>query len=298
MISVIVTILKIIGIVLLCILGLLVFLFLSVLFVPIRYSFQGEYKEDLYVKAKITWFLHILSLSFIYKEKEPVMKLRLLGIPLSFLEKTNKKTNTPPKKNKVKQEVKQEEKVSTNIPVHSKEEPVTQEESFTQKEEPIFKKTNKKKPPAFFDKIKKTIRAIMNFISSFINKTRNIKDNFSYYMELLSHEDTIAAYKTCKYRFGKLIHHVIPKRFEVHVTYGLDDPASTAKILAIHSMFYAYIGNYIYLHPDFEEQTLEINTKGNGRITSGIFGYHILKVFFDRNCRNFLSKLKKESLDE
>ena len=62
--SVVWLILKILGITLLSILGLVLFLLLLVLFVPIRYSAEGkaESKEDYRGTVRVHWLLHIISL--------------------------------------------------------------------------------------------------------------------------------------------------------------------------------------------------------------------------------------------
>lgn len=305
-ISVILTILKIIGIVLLCLLGLVLFLFLSVLFVPIRYRFDGSFDQVLYFKAKITWFLHVISMSVLYKDNKPVMKLKVFGIPLSFLQKAGSEKTEKKKKKKIgsnQSSVNASKELKTAVPL---DEPIKKEkiegnhkEDKHESSKPVetnIKNINKEK--TIFNRIKNFIYKIINTFVYFINKIKQIKENIAYYIEILESEETKAAFKTCKYRLGKLIHHIIPKKFQIHVSYGLEDPSTTAKILAVHSMFYAYIGNYVFLHPDFEEQKLIVQIKGKGRITSAVMGYHFLRVYFDRNCKNFMNLFKKESLDE
>ena len=95
MISVLLIILKIIGITLLVIIGLFLFLLLLVLFVPVRYRFKGSYDEKFLCKGKITWLLHFISIK-IDVEERVVTSIRILGIPLSVFMK--KKDNVKKKK--------------------------------------------------------------------------------------------------------------------------------------------------------------------------------------------------------
>lgn len=78
------TILKWIGIVILCVLGLVLLLILMVLFVPVRYRLRGDMHEELHVRGSISWLLHILHASLRYDGNKPVIKLRLFGISLSL----------------------------------------------------------------------------------------------------------------------------------------------------------------------------------------------------------------------
>lgn len=311
MISIILTILKIIGIILLCILGFVIFMVLCVLFVPIRYSFYANYDKKINAKARLSWFLHIISFSFVYKGEEPIVNLKIFGIPLTFFKNIKNKASSSKQKHTVSQDKQQEESnidtdttnVITDIPSSKENESIetsrlSMPAVVPQENEKKGHAKPKHKKKSILLKIKDCILKIKKKFLQFLNKLKNIRENISYYIELLSNDNTKAAFATCKHRFKKLFHHVIPKKFQIHISYGLEDPATTAKILAVHSIFYAYIGNYIFLHPDFEEQKLCINAKGNGRITSGILGYHILRVFFDKNCRNFISRLKKESSNE
>ena len=86
MISVLLIILKIIGITLLIIIGLILLMLLLVLFVPVRYRFKGSYNENFLCKGKITWLLHLVSVAIDVEEKA-VVSIRILGIPLSLFMK-------------------------------------------------------------------------------------------------------------------------------------------------------------------------------------------------------------------
>lgn len=70
MIHITLLVLKILGIILASVLGLLVALVLIVLFVPIRYKLQAAYEEDLTAAARITWILRIISFTAEYGKKD------------------------------------------------------------------------------------------------------------------------------------------------------------------------------------------------------------------------------------
>lgn len=75
-------ILKIIGIILLSILGLAIFIILILLFVPIRYrlrAYKGNDNDDYYVKINVSFLFHIVSASLVF-DKELDIFARLFGI--------------------------------------------------------------------------------------------------------------------------------------------------------------------------------------------------------------------------
>ena len=97
-------ILKIIGIILLCILGLLLLLLILILFVPIRYRLKADRKlkadTPVRAEAKITWLMHLISAAYQYP-KAPYLKVRILGIPVYSTEiKENKRTKDEEQNNK------------------------------------------------------------------------------------------------------------------------------------------------------------------------------------------------------
>ena len=95
MLQLILLILKIIGIVLLCLLGLFLLVLCLVLFVPVRYRIQAEWTtepENRVVQAKITWLLHSISATFSYKEGKFQQVIRILGIRLNLNKKKFKVT--------------------------------------------------------------------------------------------------------------------------------------------------------------------------------------------------------------
>ncbi len=76
--TVLLTILKVIGWILLGILGLILLTVLTVLLVPIRYRADGVWKEEKYIRGRVTWLLHLLSIRVTY-EKNCFLEVRVAG---------------------------------------------------------------------------------------------------------------------------------------------------------------------------------------------------------------------------
>ena len=101
MVSILLTVLKIIGIVVLVILALILFVLLLVMFVPVRYRANGSYQDGTFMtRLRVSWLLHMVSVKGDFQNGQELhIVLKILGIPF-FDTLRNKKTK--PTKTKVK----------------------------------------------------------------------------------------------------------------------------------------------------------------------------------------------------
>lgn len=112
MLHIILTILKIIGILIVVILALLLVITGVVLFVPIRYRVNGKKDEESFlVKAEVYWLLHLFRMKAVYPEPgRSVAKVLWFTVYDSDKEDKPKKTN----KKKAKKEKKKKQKRNLN----------------------------------------------------------------------------------------------------------------------------------------------------------------------------------------
>ena len=85
MLSVILGILKIIGLILLAVILVLLFLLLLLLFVPIRYRLTGHYEEKPEAEAEVSWLLKLVRATVRYRDGLSV-QARLLGFKVWSME--------------------------------------------------------------------------------------------------------------------------------------------------------------------------------------------------------------------
>ena len=83
---------KWIGIILLCILGLMLLLCLAVLLIPIRYQLSAVWQEEHRVKGSVSWLLHLIHLSFDTDRNQRVC-IRIFGIPVNGRFHTKKRNS-------------------------------------------------------------------------------------------------------------------------------------------------------------------------------------------------------------
>ena len=201
MISIFLTILKIIGIVLLSLLLLLVTVLLLILFVPVRYRVSGFRKQGdevpVNVALKVTWLLHIVNVAFRYPE-EAFIKVRLFCFTIFSTDKeqTSKKKKEqkdlseeaidkdekPPEEEKKDIIGKQSEEKSKTATVG--EETDNLEEELKEKEE-AFEKEDDPKISNFIKKLFSILKNIKYTICQIYGKIKHIIKNIRYYIRIL-----------------------------------------------------------------------------------------------------------------
>lgn len=82
MLHIILLIIKIIGVIILSVLGLLFTLLLVVLLVPVRYQLRASHGEALYLKGRVSWLLHLVQISVTHIEGVLHIRARILGFLL------------------------------------------------------------------------------------------------------------------------------------------------------------------------------------------------------------------------
>jgi len=313
MISVLLILLKILGIILLSLIGIIIVLLLLVLFVPIRYRFKGYYKDEFVCHGKVTWLLHLVSISINF-EKELITSIKIFGIPLSVFQKKKKAaegktdSNVLPSTAQNTSQGNEDTAISdTQLPDTSQEILIEQKNEQNAAEETTEDSGNndKQKKLSLLDKIKYSIRKfvqkIREFYKKFLSFIQNIKtkkNTVQHYVEVIRREEVKKAFSLCKKRIFKLIKHILPKKMKVSANFGFEDPSTTGYILAIYGMLPESIGKKIILHPDFERSIIECDFIVKGAVNAWSMLYQLLCILADKNCRALYHIVKKEILDE
>lgn len=296
--------LKIIGIILLIILGLLVLSVCVVLFVPLRYHGKAEAKGTIdSVKAhlKFSWLLHLVSGYVTYENKETKWQVRILWKKLNVEKKDSQeavfsenvsedesskelKTDTEKDKSKINKsgncESSDESQKRTSVETESAK------DKTQDKPDKINKKTNRKmsskesekQKKNIFEKIKYTFRNFCDKIKALIKKKEKLQ-------EFLTNEIHHSSWRKLKQEIWKLLKFLKPKKLVMNLHFGFEDPSVTGKVLAALSMLYPFYLDHINLEPEFDEKILE----GDAYIKGTVRGLHLLIIicdlFFDKNIK-------------
>ncbi len=321
--SIILLILKIIGILLLLILAL----FCIILLVPIRYGFElsAPEGEEISAEADIGWLLRLINGRFRYLEKNLSYDVKILGFRLisndpayiekkkqkeSDKEKKKQKKKSPPKEEEIKSnEVSEEaeEPKSTEIPEIAEESkpaevPERPEETLPSveyhpsrnyadekkaiREEQQDQKEEKIPVSERIASVLEKIRGVGSKISDGIDRVVNLKDTLEEYeiMKLLEiGKDTLLA----------VLHHILPYSLKGWVRYGFDDPSLTGYVAALGAVFYPRYYKDFSLEPDFQRVCFAGYCKGRGRIRLGFFVLILIKLLLKKEVRRLLHLLLK-----
>lgn len=264
--------LKIIGIILLIILGLLVLSVCVVLFVPLRYHGKAETKGTLdSVKAhlKFSWLLHLVSGYVTYENKETKWQVRILW----------KKLNV--EKNDIQKENASENEGENKVKSHD----INSDSSKTESQKCESSEETQKEKKNIFEKIKYTFRDFCDKIKALIKKKEKLQ-------EFLTNEIHQSSWRRLKQEIWKLLKFLKPKKLVLNLHFGFEDPSVTGKVLAALSMLYPFYLDHINLEPEFDEKILE----GDAYIKGTVRGLHLLIIicdlFFDKNIKTTYKAIK------
>lgn len=288
MLHILCILLKIIGILILVILGLFVLLTGIVLFVPIRYQIDAKGKgtlQSLEVRIKFSWFLHLLSGYVFYADKKPEWQVRTAWKKWNVV-KLEKMTETEIKPQNVKK---------TEEPTEKKEEKQF-EKVVKQIETNQPKKQVKNKKKSFAEKCNKIFQKIKRTICNLCDKIKLLGDKKDRVLEFLQDELHQSVWKNAKREAVRLLKYLRPKKIKGRVHFGFSDPYLTGKTLAILSMWYPFYANTVSLEPDFEEAVLEGELSIKGCVRGFYFLFPVFNIIRSREIRQTYKHIREFQL--
>lgn len=235
-----------------------------ILTIPVRYRTEGElHEENWKVKGKASWFFYLIYMRFLYEE-EFQMQIRVLGVRI-YDSEWKKKTE---KKQKVEKKA---------VPVSGGT-------------------VKKRRKPKMAETVRIRLKGIWR-------KLKKIRENMSHYLELWHREETQITFQRAKKKFGRVLHFLWPKKWEVTGNIGLEDPASTGELMGLLGCLYPILGSKVRLVPDFEKKITDIKGRAKGHIRMGNLLYQMLTLILNPHCLCFIrlvfqeldnSKMKKK----
>lgn len=336
MLHILFLILKIIGIILAVLLGLVLLLICIVLFVPVRYKANVQKAgEKIVGRVRVSWLFHGVTVTLDYRDKKMDTVIRVLGINLQWLKEIFPKKGKEPEVIEKKtaeesmsgtgdiQDTGSSVRISANDSELTKIKKEASEHKISGEQSEIDDGMNRKTSeltnynkdvgtrkktfvliPLAFRKIVGIIRFIFSIpakITGIIRKIsltiKNICAKINYWKTFLDDKRTKAALSCIKDRLIRILKHVLPRRLKGELRYGFEDPCTTGQVLAGICMFYPVYQKHINIYPDFENEVLEGHLDLKGRIHIGVLLWHALIIFIDKNFKFVLNiLLHKEEL--
>jgi len=318
MIQIFLLILKIIGITILAILGLILLVLALVLFVPVFYKVRIIHNpKETKVTAKVSFLWPALAVVVQYFKKLSY-KVKVFGISLLDSEKPKKEKSKKEKKPKKKKEKREKKKkvssdaatdtstdtsteeggitLSDNQDVLPKAEPELQDSSgntVAESENSGEQTQEKEKKPGIFAKIKAKIQKLRETISKTIAKIKKLLHQKDEVQRILGKPETKTAMKFAWDKLKRLLKHILPRKIKGYLVYGADNPATTGQVLGILGVLYARTGQLLEIRPNFMEKQLECDVLIKGRIQVFTLLVIAVKVVLNKELRQVIKEFKE-----
>jgi hypothetical protein len=297
-------ILKIIGLILAVLLGMLLLFCILALTVPVRYLVDAKKEtEETFVKIRVSWLLRMLTVTFEYNGEESDIKIRLLGIRLLKLDtkqesdeadelteilknKKPSKSKEPPKTDKEPVSIKKSEE-SPKTTVSSKSETTSKTMSFP-------KPSDSKKPKAkkkWKNKLSRMWTSFQKRWKEFKKAYKEAKERIKWFFHFINNKENKAVWKAVKKEIIRLLKHIKPKTIRAKIKFGLEDPCNTGLALGLTSLIYAYLDGFFQVEPDFENKVFEGFIYAKGRIYLLVVLMMGIRLYRNRSVRRMVKEL-------
>lgn len=316
MLHIIGLILRILGICLLGIIGVLLLLLCILLFVPVRYELRAEFPGEIRgskVNFRLTWLLHLLSAKACYEEQELTWRVRVAWkkfakaeMPVGEteeepdIEKAADTKQEPDAKQALDEKEKSDIKEASDIKEMSDIKGISEDSSKKRTERENQENGKKEKKPSVYERLNQKIIAIWRKIKYTFVKicgkikgiAKNISDTKDAIQIFLNDEVHRSAFRKVKKELIWMKRLLKPKIFRVRLNYGFEDPCLTGHVLGLLGMVYPFVGDNMEIEPDFEQKVLQgdIHIKGRIRmIHLAVFG---VKLFIHKETRKTIMEIR------
>lgn len=337
MLHILLTILKIIGIVLLVIVGLILLILACVLFVPIRYGAFIRCNEsngkDLSAKVKVTYLLHIISLSVFYKEKKIDTELRICGFKTNLFDrikgkddsKSGENTAENKKNSKKRFNDKKKEKNGTELQtaeydedeveiiesnfmddfdngtnrIHEKGENGNNELGADAAEQNVENKIKNKitqiisKIQYQFHNIYGKIKKAKENIGNLKEKAGKLKEKADSIKEFIKDDNTKLTFEFVKGQLKKVLNHISPKKVKGYIRFGFDDAYNTGRVLGVVYAVLRGGKENLNIYADFDNKVFETDIEMKGRMQIYYFVIVAVRIYRNSEFKKLLQRKKE-----
>lgn len=265
MIGILLTALKIIGIVILAIIALALLIILMVLFIPVRYKGKVYFKEVPDIALSVTWFFKFLSLNITYKDGLNIIgKVGWLFKVYSNHDDTDTNEEIEDHKSEVREivdTVNENKKEDISVDNTNKANVITEENLEAENKIKALDKQEKKQSKKKKSKSnkKKSTDKKESKLDKLINKAKDIH-------YLLTEEENKKTLLLMLEKTKNLLVHILPKRIVGFFKFGFDDPSTTGQVLEAVAIFYPLYRDDFKIVPMFYDEIIEVDISFKGRL--------------------------------
>ncbi|MCI7244588.1 MAG: hypothetical protein MR549_12260 [Lachnobacterium sp.] len=300
--TVVLLILKIIGIILAALLGTVVLGILLVLFCPFRYRIWGSYHEKPDISIRVAWLMCIFQFRMDITDTQQ-MYLRILGFRKN-LSREEEETNESEESSGLEEESEttntvenafDKKRIETNRSDAATVEENSGEEEFRNKEDPkdsietkstdLSRKTPEKKI-SISQKVKRLWEKIKRALF-------NIKETAVKIKKLYMDPRNKLAFTKLKQSVAKFFRVLHPKKFQLKLKFSTGSPDTTGQLLGVIAMFPIGYRNGWNIVPDFTADAFYADAEFDVR--GRVLGISLIKlacsIILDKNCKRLYNKV-------
>ncbi|MBR5421251.1 MAG: hypothetical protein IK115_08910 [Lachnospiraceae bacterium] len=326
------TILRVTGIVLLCILAFVILLLLLLVFWPYPYRADVKKDESLKGRVRLRWLVFFLIADLLY-EGDMNLRIRILGIPVYDKKRKAEKAAQKEEKRRKKEEAeaakkkkpkKDEEKPSgEDKPEELKEKASSADTEKPSGDKPSEDKPRKEKAPgekkeeperkeSLFERAEKAFEKILDFLEELpdkldegtdklVEKLEGAFEKLEFYIHLLESSGTAWVIEYVKKRVIGILKSIRPTRLDAAISVKNEDPATVAKVYEYYALslplWLALKGNVtVEAEQDQSELRGEVHLKG--RILLFQLLWHAGLLLLNKKVKTFLKLLKNGKQEE
>ncbi len=314
MMHVILTILKIIGIILLVLLAILLTVFLLLLFVPMRYRLHVRKQKDLLeIDGRMTWLLHLIRADLNVKQMHGKAVIRAAGFKLKTLYflKKEEDTDSTTAESTAPNVASEETASESEVPKPASEETIADSTApKAASEETIADNTKSKTKPGFLGRMMNLIARILNKVLGLIlqipqlpaevyDKIDSIQDQLCRKYDALQKKADPFLSIEAEHMLGKgirylryLIRGYAPRKITGYIRFGTGSPDLTGELTGLLYVLLPEAGTGYDIEPDFYELVLDTDTLATGQIRAYRLIWVGIRLILDKEFRTLLRQIR------
>lgn len=270
--------------IILYVLAFALLLVMALLFVPLRYHSEGEFREKVDLQIRCSWLLKIFRFSYRMQDGSKENKLKVL-----FWQVYPKKKSSL-KKRETKSESARAPMVKNVVESQEALDGDKRREDELKEKEPV---QNAAAAVELKDKEQK-VKEPKEEEGSFSEKLRPQIDKLKMYYAFLQEKENEQVIPFLMQMIKKLLLALFPRKARANLTVGLEDPASTGYLAALTSILYVKTATKVHIIPDFQQKIMQGTYQLKGKVYLYQLIYYIMRVVLDRRVKRLIKMVKEK----
>lgn len=299
MLSVVLLILKGLGIAFLVILALLFLLLFLLLFVPFRYRGETSYHHALHVAFDISWLLRAFCFRVRYADSLH-MELCLLR---SSIWNNQKKPSSPPEHTageaaSLSEKTREGEKRMSQTADWNSEQPIQAKPISTEPNQTEVRHTEDGQAGPNQTEVHRATKQEQKKdwrtrVWQRLEQAEEIRDRIGEELSFFRHERTKRAFRRLRQALSRILKELLPRSMDGCLRFGFDDPFTTGQICAAAALLLPLYRDRLTIQPIFDRTVLDGELSLKGRIRLIVLLIAGLRVWRDRDCRYVYENYQK-----